>query len=123
MATFFSNQLDFIFFFYGLAFILLGATCFAVARSKDRGESWAMLGWFGVAHGGGEWLDLSALIVGDTPAFAVARTVLMACSFVALMEFARLEADPVGSQTSGALAVRAPALVASALPEWPGGSP
>jgi diguanylate cyclase (GGDEF)-like protein len=101
MATFFSNQLDFIFFFYGLAFILLGATCFAVARSKGRGESWAMLGWFGVAHGGGEWLDLSALIVGDTPAFATARTVLMACSFVALMEFARLEAVRLGVRLPG----------------------
>ncbi len=101
MATFFGNQLDFIFFFYGLAFILLGATCFAVARSKGRGESWAMLGWFGVSHGGGEWLDLSALIVGDTPAFATARTVLMACSFVALMEFARLEAVRLGVRLPG----------------------
>ncbi len=32
MAAFFANQLDFILFFYGLAFILLGSVCFAIAR-------------------------------------------------------------------------------------------
>ena len=63
MAAFLSNQLDFIFFFYGLAFILLGATCWTVARSQGGGEAWAMLGAFGFAHGIGEWLDLTALIV------------------------------------------------------------
>jgi diguanylate cyclase (GGDEF)-like protein len=101
MATFFSNQLDFIFFFYGLAFILLGATCFAIARSRTRAEAWAVLGGFGFAHGLGEWLDLTALILGDTPAFAVARTALMAGSFMLLMEFARLEAVRFGMRLPG----------------------
>jgi len=101
MATFFSNQLDFIFFFYGLAFILLGATCFAIARSRGREESWAVLGWFAIAHGAGEWLDLTALIIGDTPAFAVARTALMTGSFVMLMEFARLGAIRLGGRLPG----------------------
>ncbi|MGO9947286.1 MAG: GGDEF domain-containing protein, partial [Steroidobacteraceae bacterium] len=101
MAAFFSNQLDFIFFFYGLAFILLGATCFAISRSRAPGESWALLGWFAVAHGAGEWLDLTALIIGDTPAFAVARTGLMAGSFILLMEFARLEAIRFGWRLPG----------------------
>jgi diguanylate cyclase (GGDEF)-like protein len=101
MATFFSNQLDFIFFFYGLAFILLGATCLAIARSRGRAESWAVLGWFAIAHGAGEWLDLTALILGDTPAFAVARTALMTGSFVLLMEFARLEAIRFGMRLPG----------------------
>jgi diguanylate cyclase (GGDEF)-like protein len=101
MATFFSNQLDFIFFFYGLAFILLGATCFAIARSRGREESWAVLGWFAIAHGVGEWLDLTALIIGDTHAFAVARTALMTGSFVLLMEFARLGAIRLGVKLPG----------------------
>ncbi len=34
MVAFFTSQLDFIYFFYGLAFILLGATCWAIARSS-----------------------------------------------------------------------------------------
>ena len=38
MATFFSTQLDFILFFYGLAFLLLGATCLSISRG-ERGEN------------------------------------------------------------------------------------
>ncbi|HEY2419451.1 MAG TPA: diguanylate cyclase [Steroidobacteraceae bacterium] len=91
MTAFLSSQLDFILFFYGLAFILLGATCWTVARSQGGGEAWAMLGGFGFAHGIGEWLDLTALIVGDTPAFAVTRVALMASSFFLLLDFARLK--------------------------------
>jgi diguanylate cyclase (GGDEF)-like protein len=101
MASFFSNQLDFIFFFYGLAFILLGATSFAIARSRGSGEAWAALGWFAFVHGAAEWLDLSALIVGDTPAFAVTRTALMTGSFMILIEFARLEAIRFGLRLPG----------------------
>src|SRR5580700_10719593 len=91
-AAFLSNQLDFIFFFYGLAFILLGATCWAVAKDQNSGEAWAMLGGFAFIHGTGEWLDLTALIVGDSAAFLLARTALMTVSFILLLDFVRLEA-------------------------------
>lgn len=101
MSTFFVNQLDFIFFFYGLAFILLGTTCLAIARSKGNGEAWIVLGGFAFIHGAGEWLDLAALIVGDGVAFAVARTMLMTVSFVLLMDFARLEAIRQGLDLPG----------------------
>jgi diguanylate cyclase (GGDEF)-like protein len=101
MASFLDNQLDFIFFFYGMAFMLLGATCSAVARGQGGGEVWAVLGVFGFVHGVGEWLDLTALIVGDTPAFAIARLVVMTASFVLLVEFARLKAIRLGLQLPG----------------------
>jgi diguanylate cyclase (GGDEF)-like protein len=89
MATFFSTQLDFILFFYGLAFLLLGTTCFGVSRGGRGGESWGVLGLFAFAHGVGEWLDLTALIVSDSPAFALVRVAVMTGSFMLLMEFAR----------------------------------
>ena len=101
MAAFFSNQLDFIFFFYGLAFILLGSVCFAIARGGAKSMPWAVLGSFGVVHGASEWLDLIALVVGDTPAFAIARTALMTLSFVFLLEFARLDAARLGLKVPG----------------------
>ena len=101
MADFLSTQLDFIFFFYGLAFILLGMTCFAIARGGERKHPWTVLGCFAFLHGAGEWLDLAALIVGDTPAFAVARTALMIGSFVFLMDFARLEGIQLGLKLPG----------------------
>ena len=101
MAAFLSNQLDFIFFFYGLAFILLGVTCRAIARSKAHGEAWAMLGLFGFVHGLSEWLDLSALILGDRAEFAALRTAVMTASYVFLLEFARLDGIRLGMKLPG----------------------
>ncbi|MGA2056196.1 MAG: diguanylate cyclase [Bradyrhizobium sp.] len=101
MATFFSAQLDFILFFYGLAFLLLGTTCFGISRGGRAGESWGVLGLFAVAHGVGEWLDLTALIVSDSPAFAAVRIALMTGSFILLMEFARRNAIRFGLELQG----------------------
>lgn len=95
MAAFLSTQLDFILFFYGLAFLLLGTTCFGISKG-GRAGSWGVLGLFAVAHGVGEWLDLAALIIGDSPAFAVVRVALMTVSFMFLMEFARQSAIRFG---------------------------
>jgi diguanylate cyclase (GGDEF)-like protein len=101
MAAFFSTQLDFILFFYGLAFILLGATCFAISRISGRDESWLVLGLFGFLHGGTEWLDLTALVISDSPEFQFARTLVMTASFVVLMEFARRELIRIGWKAPG----------------------
>jgi diguanylate cyclase (GGDEF)-like protein len=95
-AAFLSAQLDFIFFFYGLAFLLLASTCFGISRGGRAGESWGMLGLFALAHGVGEWLDLAALIISDNPTFTAIRVTLMAGSFMFLMEFARLNAIRFG---------------------------
>jgi diguanylate cyclase (GGDEF)-like protein len=101
MFTFLSAQLDFIFFFYGQAFILLGVTCFAIARREENRTSWLALGLFGFVHGAGEWLDLTALVIGDTAIFGVVRAVVMTISFVLLMDFARQEAIRLGLKMPG----------------------
>jgi diguanylate cyclase (GGDEF)-like protein len=120
MAVFFSAQLDFIFFFYGLAFILLGSVCFAIARGSRQGPPWLVLGSFAFLHGAGEWLDLLALIVGDTPAFAITRTALMTVSFMVLLEFARLDAVRLGLKIPGRW-IYAPLLLVIALGAFVGG--
>ena len=101
MANFLSTQLDFILFFYGLAFLLLGATCLSISRGERKGESWGVLGLFAVAHGVGEWLDLSALIISDSPAFEGVRIALMTGSFMLLIEFARRNAIRFGLTLQG----------------------
>ncbi|HEY1724181.1 MAG TPA: sensor domain-containing diguanylate cyclase [Steroidobacteraceae bacterium] len=93
MAVFLNSQLDYIFFLYGLAFILLGGVCFAMLGVPGRPRALNWLGSFAVIHGISEWLDLIALLVGDAPSFAVVRTALMAISFALLLEFARREAQ------------------------------
>lgn len=92
MFTFLNSQLDFIFFFYGQAFILLGVTCFAIARREENRTSWLALGLFGFVHGAGEWLDLTALVIGDSAIFGIVRAAVMTISFVLLLDFARQEA-------------------------------
>jgi diguanylate cyclase (GGDEF)-like protein len=101
MFTFLSAQLDFIFFFYGMAFILLGVTCFAIARGEENKTSWLALGLFGFVHGAGEWLDLTALVIHDTPLFGIIRTTVMTLSFVMLLDCARQEAIRLGLRLPG----------------------
>ncbi|MCL4471865.1 MAG: sensor domain-containing diguanylate cyclase [Sulfuricella sp.] len=101
MAEFLGTQLDYIFFFYGLAFILLGAVCFTIKNHDPAGLPWTLLAAFGIAHGVNEWLDLLALSIGDAPAFALLRLAVMAASYVLLLEFARLGVIRLGGKAPG----------------------
>jgi diguanylate cyclase (GGDEF)-like protein len=115
MSLFLSAQLDFIYFLYGLAFILLAAVCFAMTGFAGHSRSFGLLGSFALVHGCCEWLDLIALLVGDTPAFALVRTLLMAASFALLLEFARRQAQQLQLRPPGPwLFVALAALVAVA---------
>jgi PAS domain S-box-containing protein len=84
---FFQQQSDYISFLYGLAFILLATVCFVMSRDEGRHLSWIWLAGFGLTHGVYEWLAI--LPLGDSPAFAAVRLVLMTVSFVLLFEFGR----------------------------------
>jgi diguanylate cyclase (GGDEF)-like protein len=112
---FLETQLDFIFFFYGLAFLLLGIVCFSIAKTRGIGTPWTALGLFGLLHGSAEWLDLGALIFGDTPGFAAVRVLTMTASFVLLMEFSRLEAILFGFKAPGRW-IHLPLIAIVALP-------
>ena len=88
MAEFFTSQLDYIFFFYGLSFILLLPLCHFLNRKPERLLPWMLLGLFGLAHGLNEWLDLLALDILNGPVLGQAKIGLMILSFVLLLEFA-----------------------------------
>ena len=89
MAIFFQHDLDYVYFVYGLAFVLVAAICAVIPRESARGTPWTWLGLFGLAHGVSEWLEILALDLQDTPAFGSARFTVMALSFVFLCEFGR----------------------------------
>lgn len=94
--TNFNWTLDYIFFFYGLSFLLLSAVCFLLDREKEESRAWRWLALFGLAHGLNEWLDLLAFTFSDGRVFASARLLVMAVSFVFLLEFGRRFAAPAG---------------------------
>ena len=81
-------QLDYIFFFYGLAFIGLAVVTYILAK-EDEGLPWGWLALFGLVHGLNEWLDLLAISWGDGTVFAACRLAMMAASFLFLVEFGR----------------------------------
>jgi diguanylate cyclase (GGDEF)-like protein/PAS domain S-box-containing protein len=90
MSPFFQAQMDYIFFFYGLAFIGLGVVCYILSKEVSQRLPWRWLALFGLTHGLNEWLDLVALAWQDGVWFAACRWVIMAASFLFLVEFGRL---------------------------------
>lgn len=89
MGDFLKSQLDYIFFFYGLAFLLLIPICVFLRRRSYSHLAWLWLGWFAATHSANEWLDLLALNFGSGTVFDLARLVLLIISFLSLAEFGR----------------------------------
>jgi diguanylate cyclase (GGDEF)-like protein/PAS domain S-box-containing protein len=89
MAEFFKENLDYIFFCYGLAFIILAAVCVSLQKAERERFPWRILGLFGLTHGITEWMDLTAIQIGDSAFLSAARCILMTISFLFLMEFGR----------------------------------
>lgn len=90
MLAFVQAQMDYIYFFYGLAFIFLAVICFLMRRQFKSGPVWFLLGMFGVLHGFNEWTDLVGMIIGSTSqVFHIIRLLLLISSFACLFEFAR----------------------------------
>jgi diguanylate cyclase (GGDEF)-like protein/PAS domain S-box-containing protein len=90
MNALFQAQMDYIFFFYGLAFIGLGVVCYILSKEVSQQLPWRWLALFGLTHGLNEWLDLVALAWQDGVWFAACRWALMTASFLFLVEFGRL---------------------------------
>jgi|GEM_PF-1250032 len=80
------EQLDYIFFVYGLSFILMATQCL-VLRRRDKSLPWGLLAAFGIIHGINEWLDMLAMSMSDTSTFKIIRLVVMAISFIMLVEY------------------------------------
>ena len=95
------EQLDYVFFTYGLAFVLLGAICATMDRRGGQRLPWGLLAWFGFLHGINEWLDMFALVFGDGDSFRAVRLAALAVSYVFLVEFGRKGLPRVGGVRLG----------------------
>jgi PAS domain S-box-containing protein len=101
MTKFLLSQLDFIFFFYGLGFILLAGVCFVLDKNRDHSLPWKYLGLFALIHGLNEWLDMLALSTGDSALFKSIRITVLGISFLFLLEFGRLGMKSIGPKVPG----------------------
>ncbi len=122
--TNFLNQIDYIFFVYGLSFILLVPICQFLNRRSQGRLAWVWLGVFGVLHGANEWLDLLfySLEWGSHPALALLRLILLISSFVALVEFGRASTAGIRGQGPGrwVLAALLGVALLGGFGGWPG---
>ena len=90
MFNFLQPQLDFIYFFYGLAFVFLGMVSFLLKRQNSSRMPWHWLGAFGILHGVNKWYDMIALTTGSNIYWLEAlRLFFLVLSFVCLFEFGR----------------------------------
>jgi PAS domain S-box-containing protein len=89
MEAFFSRQLDYIYFFYGLSFIVLSIVCFELRKTEKTKLPFSWLGMFGITHAFNEWMDLISVSLGDNRLFSIIRIVVLAVSFLFLLEFGR----------------------------------
>ncbi|MBF0434184.1 MAG: response regulator [Magnetococcales bacterium] len=84
---FFVEQMDYIYFIYGLSFLILGVVCLSMPREETSPLSWRLLGRFALVHGVVEWLELIGMAVGDFPGYRFGVTTLLTLSYLFLAEF------------------------------------
>ena len=89
MTDFFAGQMDYIYFSYGLAFIMLAAVCYVMMRQKSQVLPWIWLGLFGLAHGIHEWLNIVLLTTGDSGLVKTLLVAFVVLSYLFLIEFGR----------------------------------
>ena len=88
----FKNNLDIVFFFYGLAFFVMGISILVQPKKgsalKLADILWLLAG-FGLVHGINEWLDMWAIIKYKSKIFDLVRLLCLITSFILLFEFGR----------------------------------
>lgn len=88
----FQDNLDVVFFVYGLAFIVMGVAILVQPRKGSRlrlaGILW-LLAWFGLTHGTNEWLDMWVIIKGKNETIDLIRWFCLAISYIFFFEFGK----------------------------------
>jgi PAS domain S-box-containing protein len=89
LAKFITQQLDYILFIYGLAFIILVVVCINLLQDHKRSLPWAWLALFALFHGVGSWMEGVVLAFSGSPIFSAAQVLFRVVAFIFLFEFAR----------------------------------
>jgi len=85
----FQGQMDYIFFFQGLAFFLVLAVCCLFRGDTYQRLPWRWLGLFALAQGIAAWMSLVAINFADPSHLKVIGASLHLLSWIFLMEFGR----------------------------------
>jgi PAS domain S-box-containing protein len=97
----FQGQMDYIFFFKGLAFMLVLAVCCLFRGDASQRLPWRWFGLFALAQGLAAWLSLVAMNLGETSSLITVSGLLQIVSWVCLAEFGRSGISRVQGRDSG----------------------
>lgn len=93
LTKLFTENLDLVFFVYGLSFVVMGTAILVQPRRETAfrlTEIIWLLAVFGLVHGLNEWLDMWAIIRGShSDALASIRLICLTVSYFFLFEFGR----------------------------------
>ena len=115
--AFIESQSDYIFFLYGLIFIILGGIALIQNFIGQSRIDWAWLGAFGLLHGAHEWLGILVAAFPSSVLTQSSAALAGLASFAALFEFARTNATRLSSPA--ALVVDPVTPVRRTLRHWP----
>ncbi|MBM3254946.1 MAG: hypothetical protein FJZ08_01415 [Candidatus Omnitrophica bacterium] len=101
MENFFTNQIDYVYFIYGLSFIILGAISYLLFITNKNQLFLKWLALFGFMQGAQQWLDLLGLSVADPQAFQFISLLILIASFLFFSEIGRDEAQKIFGKAYG----------------------
>lgn len=97
----FQGQMDFVFFFKGLAFFLVLAVAFLFRRDSAQRLPWRWFGMFALAQGLAAWSSLVAMNFGNLTYLVIGGDILQILSWAFLAEFGRSGVSRVLNRDSG----------------------
>jgi len=97
----FQGQLDYIFFFKGLAFILVLAVSCLFRGYPSQRLPWRWFGLFALLQGLAAWLSLVAMNLGEASSLKIVCSLLQIVSWICLAEFGRSGIGRVLNRDSG----------------------
>jgi hypothetical protein len=97
----FQGQMDYVFFFQGLAFFLVVLVCFLLRSDSQQRLPWHWFGLFALAQGIAAWLSLVILNFSGVPLLATLSSIIQIISLLFLTEFGRSGMSRLKDRDSG----------------------
>ncbi len=101
ISNLFQGQLDYVFFFQGLAFLLIAVVCLFFRGRHNQRLPWFWFGIFGLTQGLAAWIQLLAISLGAQAMLQVLAAGLKLVSLICLTEFGRAGFSRTRGQDGG----------------------
>ncbi|MFA5059706.1 MAG: PAS domain S-box protein [Candidatus Omnitrophota bacterium] len=95
--------MDYIYFIYGLGFLVLASISFILQRKNSPQISWFWLGMFGIVHGAAEWFVLASFYTSNVQTLELISRILSIASFAILVKFGFENTAPLSGRRGNIL--------------------